>query len=399
MAPKIELLLEAIEKGDAPQVKALFDEGLDPRGMDPNENIPLILTAADYGHIDVMALFLEAGVPIDTEDEWSFTPISAAISNEYMELSRFLLEKGANINFLDTHPHGEGENLLTSACDMDDPLPFLQLLLEFKADPNFARVDGWTPLMITAHKGNLKVAKFLLENGADPLLVKGEGPDQTDAVRIAEYWGQTEMVELLKQAGAPNPLQTMINQIRSLTENLSDWFKDHAPPIYEELRQSSGSSEQEIRELEKIIDKSLPVDLRAWLTLFGENPFSFWEYEGLRLKRIISSWKMLDELVKEGAFDEFTPWDIKEDNPYIRCQWWHPGWLPFAMDGCGNYYCIDLDPPTRAGSRGQVIAWEKHGGPCGPMATSFLGYLQDYRDKLLSGKFVFDEESGTFDSR
>ncbi|HXV91932.1 MAG TPA: SMI1/KNR4 family protein, partial [Pseudonocardia sp.] len=80
----------------------------------------------------------------------------------------------------------------------------------------------------------------------------------------------------------------------------------------------------------------------------------------------------------------------------IRADWWNPGWVPFAEDGGGNLYCVDLAPGER-GVRGQVIRWEIHGGPCGPVAASFAEYLLGYRDDLTGGRYVYDPDSGTFD--
>lgn len=55
-------------------------------------------------------------------------------------------------------------------------------------------------------------------------------------------------------------------------------------------------------------------------------------------------------------------------------QWWSPGWFPFATNGAGDYYCIDLGP-TFPGKRGQVIHFS-HECPERPLiAESFFEFL------------------------
>jgi cell wall assembly regulator SMI1 len=44
---------------------------------------------------------------------------------------------------------------------------------------------------------------------------------------------------------------------------------------------------------------------------------------------------------------------VRDGDPVLR-EYWHPGWLPIAVDGGGNHYGIDLSPAP-GGRVGQVI--------------------------------------------
>jgi hypothetical protein len=80
-------------------------------------------------------------------------------------------------------------------------------------------------------------------------------------------------------------------------------------------------------------------------------------------------WRMLERLRAEGTFATWPPREATPDNGFVQFTWWHPGWLPLAMDSAGNLYCIDLAPAER-GTIGQVISWEKHAGPTGPRSRT-----------------------------
>lgn len=53
--------------------------------------------------------------------------------------------------------------------------------------------DGWTALHAAAYSGNVEIAKYLLEKGADPALKTGFGPSARDH---AERFGHSALVTL-----------------------------------------------------------------------------------------------------------------------------------------------------------------------------------------------------------
>jgi ankyrin repeat protein len=91
-------------------------------------------------------------------------------------------------------------------------LPYMKLLLEFKADPKIPTMDGATPLMAAAgvgiwHTGEsagsnaeaFEAAKLLVELGADVNAVDGNGDT---ALHGAALRGAGEIVQLLVDRGA-----------------------------------------------------------------------------------------------------------------------------------------------------------------------------------------------------
>lgn len=179
-------------------------------------------------------------------------------------------------------------------------------------------------------------------------------------------------------------------------ETIAGWFAVHAPPCQEQLVASRGAEPSAVDALEVTVGETLPDDVRAhFLRHGGTGGVAFFEYSGLSVEGAARRWRGLGNLLAQGVFDGFVPRELAGDERVLSV-WWSPGWLPFAQDGGGNLYCVDLDPP-RAGARGQVIAWEVHGGPTRPLAPSFEEYLRHYRDELSSGRWVYDAYSGIFD--
>ena len=389
-------MLDAIVAADAAALARLLDgvPGVDLRDED---GTPLILLAADSGDLDLVRPFLDAGTPVDTVHErHGWTPLISAVhaGDVAAPLVAELIARGADVNRLVTD---DGETALTLAVGGELAAPasagIVGMLIRAGADPDRPRGDGWTPLMLAAQGGDPAVVRALLEAGADVSASKGEG---ITAVSVAEHWGRHEVLDLLRAAGAADPVAESVERLRRIWDAIGAWFAenvpDHVPP-----GDDAGVSTADIAAACAEIGHPLPAGVRAQLLLYGATgDLRIFEYSVLPLHRVLDRWRMLNTLRAEGAFDTAVPAEVPVGSDEVECVWWSPGWLPFAEDGGGNLYCVDLIPPPN-GHRGQVIAWEVHGGPTMPMAPSLEDYLRRYRDKLTSGRYRYHEPSGTFD--
>ena len=174
---------------------------------------------------------------------------------------------------------------------------------------------------------------------------------------------------------------------------IAEWFRVHAGPLYERLQAAAPVSDGAVGELGRALEVELPDDFAEYLKACGGS-LSFFEYEGLAPARIATQWRMLEEMRADGTFDAHELFD--DDRGFIQRVKWHPGWVPFAEDGGGNLFCMDLAPGPN-GVRGQVIRWEVAGGPAIGRPRAFAEYLADYRRLITGGKYVFDRDSYTFD--
>jgi ankyrin repeat protein len=85
--------------------------------------------AAKRGHVEVARFLLKCGADVNVRDMYSFTPLRLALREGQLEVSRFLIYHGTDVD----------------AQDM----------------------DRFTPLHLASREGQLEVARFLIDHGAD----------------------------------------------------------------------------------------------------------------------------------------------------------------------------------------------------------------------------------------
>ena len=133
-----------------------------------------LIEAAENGHVEVCLFLIEQGANINYIDELGRTPLHRAATNGHAEVCRLLLEQGTDVhatNWLGLTPlHMAAFNGHFEVC---------RLLLERGANVHaIARYDD-TPLHDAAANGHLKVCRLLIEQGAN--------------VHVANWFGWTPL--------------------------------------------------------------------------------------------------------------------------------------------------------------------------------------------------------------
>ena len=132
----------------------------------------------------------------DTSSPDGFPPLAMAAYLGRGEIVKYLLAKGADLNFA---APGLGFSALTGAVDNNRP-EVVKILLEAGADPNYRYEDGAASVMTTAAAvGNPTIMKALLDAGGDP---SGATKDGKTPLALALEKGKTEVAELLRRHGA-----------------------------------------------------------------------------------------------------------------------------------------------------------------------------------------------------
>lgn len=167
---------------------------------------------------------LVKGMDVNTTDPGANTLLMLAIQNESADMAGLLLRRKAQVDARNKY----GETALMLAAAKGD-LELAKLLLDHGAKIN---LTGWNPLIYAAWRGQDEMVKYLLDKGADidavspngvsalMMAVRGEhaatvklllwevaNPNiKSDSGATAMAWalkvGNTDIVNLLKQAGA-----------------------------------------------------------------------------------------------------------------------------------------------------------------------------------------------------
>lgn len=170
-----------------------------------------LLTAIRARDVELLADLLAAGAnpdePLTTD---GLTPVQAAVDELEalgeeepggpIELLVVLLRHGASVNTWDAQ---HTSTPLLTAVQIRH-VEAVRLLLAAGADPNVRDNEGDSPLRICAHQGFLDVARLLLLCGADKAIHEAGGPAGMNALGLAAYALNVEMVRLLLAHGA-NP--------------------------------------------------------------------------------------------------------------------------------------------------------------------------------------------------
>jgi len=174
--------------GDLVEDKVVF--GQESIKRDVNEDL---LGAARYGTREAIQFFLEAGADVNAVDPSGVTALMLAVILGNAETVQALLEAGADEDI--TIGGGPTAFMLAALVGNTE---IVQIFLEAGTDVNHKNNDGMTALMF-ASEGQTETVRVLLDAGAD---VNAENNDSGTALMVAEDEGHTEIVELLKKAGA-----------------------------------------------------------------------------------------------------------------------------------------------------------------------------------------------------
>jgi len=142
-------------------------------------------------HIDVAKFLLDKGAEIDARDEDGETALGVAADDGNVRIARLLVSRGANINVKNSC----GDTPLTEASE-EGNLDVVKLLISSGANINSLDEHGYTPLHRAAEKGRKEIVEFLVSKGAD---VDIKAKDGRTPAKMALDNGHKEIWEILSK--------------------------------------------------------------------------------------------------------------------------------------------------------------------------------------------------------
>ncbi|MEH1795639.1 ankyrin repeat domain-containing protein [Nostoc sp.] len=154
---------------------------------------------AQQGDIAGVARKIANGVDIERVDEYSQqTPLMCAVSspNAGVDMIRFLLEHGANVNAVQQ----ESQNTVLGLAVQSGNLDKIQLILDAGADINYQSLDGYDVLINAMHgrdilqdQNLISTLNLLISKGA---AVNGMSRYGESAIKVAAHLGRFDAVKL-----------------------------------------------------------------------------------------------------------------------------------------------------------------------------------------------------------
>jgi len=203
---RLDLLFEAIDDNDVEAVRALLtlDASLAHGAGDRNP----LRQAAGLDHAKMLDLLLAAGASFHDASGAPHDPLSWAITTRAFGAAEHLAERGAPLDLWCAAGLGDVVRVAPFFDEQGRVLPNAsrygatrfdvdgKILPKPPTDPVEVISDA---LYIAARNGQLEVARFLLDRGADPSF---EGYVGAPALHWAAFSGNRELVQLLRDRGA-----------------------------------------------------------------------------------------------------------------------------------------------------------------------------------------------------
>lgn len=151
---------------------------------------PLII-AVGNSYIDTAKILIENGANINEVDFEGWSALSYAVNNGDIEIAKLLLENKAKIK----------DELLIAIKSpiVESRINMMKLLIDNKANINYADENGFTPLNIAIESGDMEFTKFLITNGAN---VNSLMQDGLSLIGYAIAQNNMDLLQILIENGA-----------------------------------------------------------------------------------------------------------------------------------------------------------------------------------------------------
>jgi ankyrin repeat protein len=182
----------AAVNGSAQMLDRLLKAGADPNAPLTGAGDTAVMMAARTGKQESIRVLVEAGANVNVKETWGgTTALMWAVSEGHLDAARALVAAGADVNARSNYvaaANGRGFEGRTPVANRNDPkteefasgwltpltlaaregdVELTRILLDAGADVNSVAGDGKTALAVAAFNGNYEVASLLVDRKAD----------------------------------------------------------------------------------------------------------------------------------------------------------------------------------------------------------------------------------------
>ena len=143
-------VMTCAKSGSADAVRMLVEYGAAVNAKEPMQNQTALMWAAAERHPDVVKALIEAHADLTAHSKQGFTAVHFAARVGDLESVKLLLAAGVDVNIL-TQTEG-GANRVTSQLGIAKTVGTI----------------GYTPMLVAVVRGQVELALYLLDHGADP---------------------------------------------------------------------------------------------------------------------------------------------------------------------------------------------------------------------------------------
>lgn len=151
--------------------------------------------AAGQGDVDLLGLFLQAGMDKNAQNARGKTALMQASEAGHKKVVKALLQYGVKTELTDA----DGSTALILAAG-NDHHECVRALIDAAADVNAKNAKGWTALAMAAYRGHAKSTEVLLKTSRDAL---AKSDALSRALMVSALLGHSDIARLLLDAGAP----------------------------------------------------------------------------------------------------------------------------------------------------------------------------------------------------
>jgi ankyrin repeat protein len=234
-------LFYAVTRNQTDLARYLLENRADPNAKCDNKQERVLHWAVRKGNYDMCQLLVLNSADIDKLDSDNRTALSYAVTENQIDLVRYLLENRANPNAI----YRRSKDTVLHFAAIRGNLKICQLLVSKGACIDTLDSYDRTALSYAVEKNQLDLTKYLLKNGADPNVKVGD--IQNTVLHRAVWEGNYEICQLLVSEGASINVLDRFNRtalLDAVTRNETDlarYLLDNGANPNEEFTRKTGA--------------------------------------------------------------------------------------------------------------------------------------------------------------